>query len=76
METNFQRTNIVPISIPIVSLFSSFGVALRISEDSIGVANPLGLTRLRAASDPEARTQIAVTIVADFIMVNDSRGEL
>jgi hypothetical protein len=42
----------------------------------MGVANPLGLTRLRAASDPEARTQIAVTIVADFIMVNDSRWEL
>ena len=52
---------------PMVFLFLKRGVSLLFSPYSIG-DTPLGLTRLRAASDPHAKAQTKVVMVKDFMM--------
>ena len=65
---SFQRTVLVAKSAPMVSLFNNIGLNVRVSEDSMGEVSPLGLTRLRAALDLDAKNPTTATIVADFIM--------
>jgi len=55
------------MSTSMVLRFRNLGVSLRISEYSIGEA-PLGLTRLKAASETDAKAQAKLIMVEYFMM--------